>query len=49
MLMLELDCLILISPFASFSFYRCTFDPTIGGEMSQQEYVRFLKNDSRTR
>lgn len=31
------------------SFYRCTFDPTIGGEMSQQEYVRFLKNDSRTR
>ncbi|WCJ31373.1 WD repeat domain phosphoinositide-interacting protein 3 [Euphorbia peplus] len=25
------------------SFYRCSFDPVHGGEMLQQEYVRFLK------
>ncbi|XP_057469269.1 autophagy-related protein 18c-like [Actinidia eriantha] len=25
------------------SFYRCSFDPVNGGEMLQQEYVRFLK------
>ncbi|OMO89974.1 hypothetical protein COLO4_19493 [Corchorus olitorius] len=31
------------------SFYRCSFDPVRGGEMSQQEYVRFLKTDSRPR
>ncbi|GFZ15132.1 autophagy 18 D-like protein [Actinidia rufa] len=29
------------------SFYRCSFDPVNGGEMLQQEYVRFLKSDSR--
>nr|XP_011470008.1 PREDICTED: autophagy-related protein 18c [Fragaria vesca subsp. vesca] len=29
------------------SFYRCSFDPVNGGEMLQQEYVRFLKIDSR--
>ncbi|CAN0877123.1 Autophagy-related protein 18c [Linum grandiflorum] len=28
------------------SFYRCRFDPVNGGEMVQQEYVRFLKTDS---
>ena len=28
------------------SFYRCSFDPTQGGEMLQQEYVRFLKIES---
>ncbi|CAN1311471.1 Autophagy-related protein 18d [Linum perenne] len=27
------------------SFYRCRFDPVHGGEMVQQEYVRFLKTD----
>lgn len=27
------------------SFYRCSFDPNNGGEMSQLEYVRFLKTD----
>uniref|UniRef100_A0A1D1ZFJ4 WD repeat domain phosphoinositide-interacting protein 3 n=1 Tax=Anthurium amnicola TaxID=1678845 RepID=A0A1D1ZFJ4_9ARAE len=27
------------------SFYRCSFDPLNGGEMTQQEYVRFLKTD----
>eukprot|EP01018_Ginkgo_biloba_P017886 Gb_28411 [translate_table: standard] len=26
------------------SFYRCAFDPVHGGEMVQQEYVRFLKS-----
>ncbi|XP_021296918.1 autophagy-related protein 18c [Herrania umbratica] len=31
------------------SFYRCSFDPVHGGEMIQQEYVRFLKTDSRPR
>ncbi|XWS65640.1 hypothetical protein CRYUN_Cryun05aG0131400 [Craigia yunnanensis] len=31
------------------SFYRCSFDPVHGGEMLQQEYVRFLKTDSRPR
>ncbi|PQQ10829.1 autophagy-related protein 18c [Prunus yedoensis var. nudiflora] len=31
------------------SFYRCSFDPVNGGEMLQQEYVRFLKTDSRPR
>ncbi|WOH06856.1 hypothetical protein DCAR_0626285 [Daucus carota subsp. sativus] len=31
------------------SFYRCSFDPVNGGEMVQQEYVRFLKNESRQR
>lgn len=29
------------------SFYRCSFDTVNGGEMSQQEYVRFLKTDHR--
>lgn len=29
------------------SFYRCSFDPVNGGQMIQQEYVRFLKTDSR--
>lgn len=29
------------------SFYRCSFDPVNGGEMIQQEYVRFLKTDNR--
>ncbi|XP_074286462.1 autophagy-related protein 18d-like [Silene latifolia] len=29
------------------SFYRCRFDPNNGGEMSQVEYVRFLKTDGR--
>lgn len=29
------------------SFYRCSFDTLNGGEMSQQEYVRFLKTDHR--
>lgn len=28
------------------SFYRCSFDPADGGEMLQQEYVRFLKTDT---
>ncbi|XP_058075268.1 autophagy-related protein 18c-like [Magnolia sinica] len=31
------------------SFYRCSFDPISGGEMTQQEYVRFLKTDNRLR
>ncbi|ESR49212.1 Autophagy-related protein 18c [Citrus sinensis] len=31
------------------SFYRCSFDPVHGGEMLQQEYVRFLKTVSRPR
>ncbi|XP_077239246.1 autophagy-related protein 18c-like isoform X2 [Tasmannia lanceolata] len=31
------------------SFYRCRFDPLNGGEMVQQEYVRFLKTDNRLR
>ncbi|KAG2724038.1 hypothetical protein I3760_02G199800 [Carya illinoinensis] len=31
------------------SFYRCRFDPVHGGEMLQQEYVRFLKTESRLR
>ncbi|CAI0552243.1 unnamed protein product [Linum tenue] len=29
------------------SFHRCQFDPVHGGEMLQQEYVRFLKTESR--
>lgn len=29
------------------SFYRCSFDPVNGGQMIQQEYVLFLKTDSR--
>lgn len=29
------------------SFYRCSFDPVNGGEMVQQEYVRFLKSSNR--
>ncbi|XP_052208022.1 autophagy-related protein 18c [Diospyros lotus] len=29
------------------SFYRCGIDTVNGGELSQQEYVRFLKTDSR--
>ncbi|XP_043697997.1 autophagy-related protein 18c-like [Telopea speciosissima] len=29
------------------SFYRCSFDPLNGGEMSQVEYVRFLKTENR--
>lgn len=28
------------------SFYRFSFDPVNGGEMVQQEYVRFIKNDN---
>ncbi|KAG6486306.1 hypothetical protein ZIOFF_054876 [Zingiber officinale] len=28
------------------SFYKCTLDPVNGGQMSQKEYVRFLKSDS---
>lgn len=28
------------------SFYRCAFDPVHGGEMQQQECVRFLRSDS---
>ncbi|KAI4385615.1 hypothetical protein MLD38_003618 [Melastoma candidum] len=31
------------------SFYRCSFDPVNGGQMLQQEYVRFLKSDGRHR
>ncbi|KAL9247789.1 hypothetical protein vseg_021181 [Gypsophila vaccaria] len=31
------------------SFYRYRFDPNNGGEMSQVEYVRFLKTDGRPR
>ncbi|XP_065870157.1 autophagy-related protein 18c [Euphorbia lathyris] len=31
------------------SFYRCSFDPVHGGEMLQQEYVRFLKTESKPR
>lgn len=31
------------------SFYRCSFDPVKGGEMVQQEYVRFLKTENRPR
>ncbi|CAN6569118.1 unnamed protein product [Malus baccata var. baccata] len=31
------------------SFYKCSFDPVNGGEMVQQEYVRFLKTESRPR
>ncbi|XP_059666874.1 autophagy-related protein 18c [Cornus florida] len=31
------------------SFYRCSFDPVNGGQMLQQEYVRFLKTDNRPR
>ncbi|XP_049359065.1 autophagy-related protein 18d-like [Solanum verrucosum] len=31
------------------SFHRCSFDPVNGGEMVQQEYVRFLKTESRPR
>ncbi|KAJ4971921.1 hypothetical protein NE237_005020 [Protea cynaroides] len=27
------------------SFYRCSFDPLNGGEMSQLEYIRFLKTE----
>lgn len=29
------------------SFYKCSFDPVHGGEMVQQEYVRFLKFENR--
>ncbi|XP_078436521.1 autophagy-related protein 18c-like isoform X1 [Wolffia australiana] len=29
------------------SFYRCSFDPVVGGEMTQEEYVRFIKPDPR--
>ncbi|XP_021762316.1 autophagy-related protein 18d-like isoform X3 [Chenopodium quinoa] len=31
------------------SFHRCSFDPNNGGEMSQLEYVRFLKTDGSPR
>nr|GMD57722.1 autophagy-related protein 18D-like [Ipomoea batatas] len=31
------------------SFYRCSFDPVNGGAMAQQEYVCFLKTESRPR
>lgn len=30
------------------SFYKCTFDPVHGGEMEQQEYVKFLKLKNET-
>ncbi|KAK4436426.1 Autophagy-related protein 18d [Sesamum alatum] len=29
------------------SFYRCSFDPAKGGLMVQQEYIRFLKTETR--
>ncbi|CAA7405975.1 unnamed protein product [Spirodela intermedia] len=29
------------------SFYRCRFDPVNGGEMLQEEYIRFMKSDAR--
>ncbi|KAK4489351.1 hypothetical protein RD792_005158 [Penstemon davidsonii] len=31
------------------SFYRCSFDPVSGGVMVQQEYIRFLKTETRPR
>lgn len=31
------------------SFYRCSFDPVHGGQMLQQEHIRFLKTDIRPR
>ncbi|GFP86637.1 autophagy-related protein 18c, partial [Phtheirospermum japonicum] len=31
------------------SFYRCSFDPINGGAMAQQEYIRFLKTETRSR
>ncbi|CAI9774949.1 unnamed protein product [Fraxinus pennsylvanica] len=31
------------------SFYRCCFDPVNGGMMVQQEYIRFLKTETRPR
>ncbi|KAL3650367.1 Autophagy-related protein 18d [Castilleja foliolosa] len=31
------------------SFYRCSFDPINGGAMVQQEYIRFLKTETRSR
>ncbi|KAL2558440.1 Autophagy-related protein 18c [Forsythia ovata] len=31
------------------SFYRCSFDPSNGGMMVQQEYIRFLKTETRLR
>ncbi|PIN18683.1 putative WD40 repeat protein [Handroanthus impetiginosus] len=31
------------------SFYRCSFDPVNGGAMLQQEYIRFLKAETRSR
>ncbi|KAK8552632.1 hypothetical protein V6N12_041216 [Hibiscus sabdariffa] len=38
-----------LTPFLIVSFYRCSFDPVNGGEMLQQEYVKFLKTDGRPR
>ncbi|XP_068641071.1 autophagy-related protein 18d-like [Aristolochia californica] len=29
------------------SFYKCSFDPVNGGEMTRQEYIKFLKADGR--
>lgn len=31
------------------SFYRCSYDPVNGGPMVQQEYIRFLKTETRPR
>ncbi|KAI3470986.1 hypothetical protein Pfo_027649 [Paulownia fortunei] len=31
------------------SFYKCSFDPMNGGVMVQQEYIRFLKTETRSR
>lgn len=48
----EHQSLVLINFFSCpllFSFYRCSFDPVNGGEMIQQEYVRFLKNENKPR
>lgn len=36
-----------LKDFSITSFYRCSFDPVHGGQMSQQEYVRFLQTESR--
>ncbi|ERN04269.1 hypothetical protein AMTRI_Chr08g168620 [Amborella trichopoda] len=31
------------------SFYRCSFDALLGGQMTQQEYFRFLNTDSKAK
>lgn len=36
-----------LKDFSITSFYRCSFDPVHGGQMLQQEYVRFLQTESR--